>query len=259
MIKLGFQIESDIADGVEIPTPSEFAQHISQALPKEMWSDNRMEDWGVVAVFALNDDGTLMQSDHRLRPTNVTATIRRLTSELEQEKKLTTHLEERIDVRDRQALLLGTKLRQEQEQVSNLTEKNDNQRELLIRVQAELFERTRSLDVSQHEWKVRGEALMNANQEAQNHAAMIHKIVGAMEEAGYDISGWGSDVQLTELETASTQVEDQVQAAAKQIVTLKRFISDAHDQVFEVESSMTEAQAEVDGLDSLLDNIRTER
>jgi len=206
--------------------------------------------------------------------------IRKLTALLAQEQKLTAHLDE---------------------QVSNLTEKNGNQftqleglRDELASVDKQLKARTESLDVSQYEWKLRGERilewkakaeqmeverdlaaearnshwaevvrlsvtlkevrddmgelvharnhgdkhltekqekinelqieLIDANQEAQNHALMIHKIVDAMTAAGYDISGWGNDEQLTELEELTAN-----------------------------------ADREINGIMGALDNIRTER
>ena len=65
--RMGFHIEGE--EGT-LPDVTEFTQAVQQALPKEWWDwDPEGPDaYGLVCLYPLNDDGTIQQSDSRLRP-----------------------------------------------------------------------------------------------------------------------------------------------------------------------------------------------
>jgi len=132
MIKVGFELEMD--EGVYAPSPSRLVQALSEALPKEWWADRREDTWGVKTLFALNDDGTLQQSDHWLRPVDTGKQAEFLKAQLNAEQKLTAHLDEQI--KNQKALLQAQSLELsgragtitgQKTRIQNLTEKNDNQ------------------------------------------------------------------------------------------------------------------------------------
>jgi len=244
------------------PNPVMLANDLTDALHKD-WQNTDNGEYSVRFVPTISNDA-ISEFQHQAKV---------LGARLKQEQKLTKHLDN--EVADLKASIKGWQSNYAKQeklvetidaevgrmelQTNNLTEKNDNQVDIIEAQRAEiaglensLMERTDSLDVSQHEWKLRGERilewkamaeqrgieLIDANQEAQNHALMIHKIVDAMTSAGYDISGWGNDADLEELERRATDIED---AAAK----------------IEVASGALNL-ASID-LDAKLDNIRTER
>ena len=270
MIKIGFELELD--EGTYTPSSSDVVQGLAEALPKAWWADHREGNWGVKALFALNDDGTLMQHDQRLRPIPVqimqpsheeiklkaTIGIREhkievLKADLDQERNLTRHLDKERGQQDTAIVNLEA-------QVENLIEKNDNQ--------AAIIDESRDLqsryDNSLLDWKActeRNRTFLSekATEDAVNEE-MISKIMDAMEGAGFEVkNGWGNDTELEELETASTQIEDHLQAAQKYMVTLTRFLTDAQDEVGNISMGIEDASSEQDGLDSLLDHIRTRR
>ena len=164
----------------------------------------------------------------------------------------------------------------------------------LFATDKKLKERTESLDVSQHEWEVKQADLntMTANYheaEAEGDGAranadrlaadlqacqatnrsnlgeskvgeeMVAKIVDAMQGAGYDISGWGNDTDLTDLENAATVIEDELQAARKSLTDTIIMINDVADKGNDIDVSLDTVSSEVDILSVKLDEIRTER
>ena len=72
--RMGFHIEG--GEGT-LPDVTEFTQAVQQALPKEWWDwDPEGPDaYGLVCLYPLNDDGTIQQSDSRLRPAMVAKII----------------------------------------------------------------------------------------------------------------------------------------------------------------------------------------
>lgn len=64
--KVAFELELD--EGTFPPSPGEFAGILASGLPKEWWADHREDNWGVKAIYPLNPDGTLRQTDTTLRP-----------------------------------------------------------------------------------------------------------------------------------------------------------------------------------------------
>jgi len=212
-IDLTFSLEGESND---FPSPETLAQGIYDGLPKEWYSYQDDGDYKVIGIVG-KDETERRHDNIRLKATVGIRDhqIEVLTAELMQERKLVQHLDGQvvnlIEKNDNQVTIVDA----QRTRIHGLIGDADQRNDVITGLRGELFatdkklkERTESLDVSQHEWKQRGIELIDANQEAQNHAAMIHKIVGAMEEAGYDISGWGNDEQLTELETVAEAIAD---------------------------------------------------
>jgi len=88
---------------------------------------------------------------------------------------------------------------------------------------------------------------------------MVAKIVDAMQGAGFDISGWGNDADLEELESAATVIEDELQAARKSLTDTILMIGDVADKGNDIDISLDTVSSEVDILSVKLDEIRTQR
>jgi len=210
----------------DLPNPVELATGLTDGLHDDWFHTD--EGYSVRFVPTLSNDAI----------GEFTGRIRVLTAELAQEKKLTQHLDA---------------------QVLNLIEKNDNQAAIVKGLQDQLHERTKSLDISQHEWKIkqadlnvmeanyheaeaegdeavkqRDDAIARADRnydsllaaqaanrtnlgEAKVNEEMVVKIVDAMQGAGYDISGWGNDEQLTELEDVAIRLTDNAETLAGEL------------------------------------------
>ena len=61
VIRLAFEI--DYQEDYEL-TNRGFAQAIQEGIPKEYWTDNALDEWGILQIFPLDNDGRLMS----LRP-----------------------------------------------------------------------------------------------------------------------------------------------------------------------------------------------
>lgn len=274
MIKIGFELEVDIADGVEAPSALTIVQALSEVLPKEWWADYREADWGVKALFALNDDGTLMQAHDQYRPTDLSKQVIFIRSQLAQERKLTQHQADRIEVLEKANgnqfdLLEGEKrsvksLRLEVDgSLKEWTVMRDLRDDLLVERDGLLDTvKNDTMTVNRLREDLKVAQAMNRERLAETsvNEEMVAKIVDAMQGAGFDIAGgWGNDAELEELETASTQIADQLQATQKSMLSLSADVTNMETSLSDVSTSIDDASSEQDGLESLLDNIRTRR
>ncbi|GAF72529.1 unnamed protein product, partial [marine sediment metagenome] len=160
---------------VNFPEPKQLAQGVYDGLPDEWMDYQDDDDYKIIGVDGVDAEYVSIRG------------VERLKAELEQERKLTSHLEADID---------------------NLREKNDNQRQSMIAMQAELITLQRKYDNSLIDWKACTEKnrtfLSERATEGAVNEEMVSKIMDAMEGAGFEVKGgWGSDTELEELETAS--------------------------------------------------------
>ena len=249
------------------PSPEMLAQGIYDGLPEEWYDYQDDDDYKIVNIVGQFTSWNRWLKDNAM-----------MQAELDQELKLTAHLERKIQ-------LIDAEVGRMEQQTDNLIEKNDNQRDIIVDLEDRLIEFTKRSSEKLAAWdkayteknqqliegrkrenglketirdyvtelkKVRvlrdkhatkssrlRVDLLTANEDAQKNALMIGVIVNAMEEAGYEItSGWGNDTDLEELERRATDIED---AAAK------------------IEVASSELNASSIDLDAKLDNIRTER
>ena len=253
LINLTFGLKAERE--VNFPAPQQLAQGVYDGLPKE-WFDFQDDDDYMIEDILTDKIGS--HEEIRLKATIGIRDhqIEVLAAELEQEKNLTKHLDK--DAGQRETVMINLEA-----QVENLIEKNDSQSVIIMSQQAELRTLQKKYDNSLIDWKGcterNRELIAHHSTEVKINDEMISKIVDAMQGAGFDVGGWGDDKELEELETASTQISDQLSAAQTQVQHLVRFISEAQDETENVRMSIDEASVEQDGLDQLLDHIRTVR
>jgi len=259
----------EAVDSFNLPNPVELANTLTDAIPKEWHSD---DDGGYSVRFVptiSNDAIGELQHDNKQMEHHLemkAKKIRKLTALLAQEQKLTAHL-------DRNNGAMGSDLVSYELQVQNLIEKNDNQAAQLDTLQVNY---DGSLADWKHIQKQRDDALSAASRckddllacqatnrnnlgESKVTEEMVVKIVDAMQGAGYDISEWGNEADLTELENAATVIEDELQAARKSLTDTIIMINDVADKGNDIDVSLDTVSSEVDILSVKLDEIRTER
>lgn len=273
MIRLTFELKAE--HHLNFPEPDQLAQGVFDGLPKEWYSYQDDDDYKIDNIV-----GGEVTSSHEEIKLKATIGIRdhqieTLKAELEQERRLTKHLDGVIydngTVRDQnrdEIAGLENELHDERAKIgklelqisgqagtiTGLNRRVSDQKEQLVQFVAykngnESLNRVvtqlqTKYDASLNDWKTvknqRNDAISRADTlKAMNEAQskMINGVKEAMEGLGYEFQ-WGNDKDLEELERRAEEIKD----AANVINTAAA----------QLDSSSID-------LDAKLDNIRTER
>ncbi len=292
MYRLGFQVE--FRDGELTMTPDEFAGHLVEALPPGWWED---ETDDVIAVFPLNDDGSLRQADSRLRPPTY-AEQKQLIEAHEMLKKSMTEEVARAQ-RAQQALqcevnelktdrdILKERMRSREATIQELDRicdekeraikaKGEEAEDLRLRLKATeekakiLGQRLNECEANLDRYRDDNDGLAKALNEMlderkgkampqDNAEKVISQIIDILKDAGFTPEGFMTESELSDVEGFVEDAKGSAAAAESTIENVRREIEDLTYRLEEAESEVSNVYDQLGNVETVTDSARTGR
>lgn len=206
--RLIITVDSPTGHSSNLPSHSELAEALAQAIPKEMWIDHvdDAEGWGVVSF---NTPVSIASSeDYRFSDMDTELEKRRAESALLNAQ--ITDLREEVALRDR-----GLNARDER--ILNLQEKNENQAETIKAGQQAVSDQREVIVDLEDRLLIAREAHARVVMERDN---LIARVKEAMVTIGVTV-GWGDDEDLTVLEDHAANIKADVNDLIDRLDTVR--------------------------------------